>query len=287
MCLLMTKFTNVQVVEEDDFATAWYRAVIFVIAHGIFMRFSSKKEPKKAYNSIHTIILFGRAIDQMLRGEFHPQYPFGNKKGDSYKDEFDRGWFENDYILRPEIRTFVYTYIERIIRYTRPTQTIPEFIQYYLSKRDYFVDQLKILKDQLKEQVETGITSNRCQLITWIPFKDLFSNSPPCLQRIQVIYLGNNEVEIHITWRSRDLFTAWMANLSGLINMINKEVVLPNGCKIVRVVEFIDSLHIYEGDIDEAKKVRPHAMNPQFMFRKKQESTVYVNGEHYCSSFFI
>jgi thymidylate synthase len=269
-------FTKINIIEENDFSEAWHKAILFVLAYGALMKFGSKKEPKQAFNSIQCIILYGHAINQILRGEFHPQYSFGGQRGDTYTNEFDRDWFLLEYSKFPEIKKFVYTYIGRIIRYTRPSQSIPEFIKYFFLKKECFTDQLVVVRDQLKEQIETGIISNRSLIITWMPFRDLFSNSPPCLQRINIVYLGNNEVEVHITWRSRDLFRAWMANLVGLIRMINKEIVIPNDCKIVRIVEWIDSLHIYNGDIDEAKRIRPYAKNPQYMFRKKPESMVFV-----------
>lgn len=287
MCLLMADSTGFNVIEENDFATAWRRLIFFVLAHGVFMNFGSEKEPKKAFfNSMQCVILYGHAINQILRGEFHPQYSFGGQKAEIYTNEFNRDWFNNKYSLFPEIRKFVYTYIGRFIKYPRPSKTILEFLKYYFMKQECFVDQLAILKDQLKEQIRTEIVSTRSLAKTWKVDTDLFSESPPCLQLFQLIYRGNNEVEIVLVWRSRDLFTAWMVNLYGVINMINREIVAPNGCTITKITDVIINPQIYVGDIDGAKKIGPVAKNPQYMFRAKPESTVFYQGEQ-CSSFFI
>jgi thymidylate synthase len=283
----MANFSGFNVIEEDDFATAWRKLIFFALTLGVLKNFGSEKEPKKAsFNSMQCVILYGHAINQILRGEFHPQYSFGGQKGDIYTKEFNRNWFLNEYSLFPETRKFVYTYIGRLIRHTRPSRTISEFLKYYLMKQECFVDQLAILKDQLKEQVRTGRLSTRSQAKTWEAFNDLFSEFPPCLQTIQVIYLGNNEVEIVLIWRSRDLLRAWMVNLYAVVNMINREVIAPNNCRIIKITDVIINPHIYAGDIDEAKKISLTAKNPQYMFRAKPESMVFFQGEQ-CSSFFI
>ena len=65
--------------------------------------------------------------------------------------------------------------------------------------------------------------------------------------------------------RSRDLFAAWNSNMVALLKMINKEVFEPNNIEIIRIVDFCNSLHIYEGDWEAASKIKPIAINPQLM----------------------
>jgi len=67
-----------------------------------------------------------------------------------------------------------------------------------------------------------------------------------CLQRIWIRYLGDQSVEVHLTWRSRDLYTAWQANIVAIIDMLNRA----------------DSLHIYESDKD-AERVKLLPASPQ------------------------
>ncbi len=83
-----------------------------------------------------------------------------------------------------------------------------------------------------------------------------------CLQRIWIRHLGDQSVEVHLTWRSRDLYTAWQVNIIALIDMLNREVIRPNNCRIVKLVDYADSLHIYESD-KEAEKVKPLPASPQ------------------------
>ena len=90
-------------------------------------------------------------------------------------------------------------------------------------------------------------------MITWIPEIDTFSPEPPCLQRVWISLIENNFIEVHLDWRSRDLYGAWHVNLVAIINMISRDIAKPNNCEIVRIIDSCDSLHIYNGDFDQAK----------------------------------
>ena len=143
---------------------------------------------------------------------------------------------------------FIYTYFDR------------------LTNRD--VNQLISLREGLKTQIETNISSNRNQGATWNIELDDDSTSPPCLQLIWIRYLGNNKAEVYLTWRSRDLYTAWQANLVAIVDMLNREVLSPNNCKLVKLVDFCNSLHVYQSDISEAKKVKLISINPQTGYQR-------------------
>ena len=52
-----------------------------------------------------------------------------------------------------------------------------------------------------------------------------------------------------------------------LIDMLNCEIIKPNNCKIIKIIEFNDSLHIYKSDFKEAKKVKLIQTNPQINYR--------------------
>ena len=92
------------------------------------------------------------------------------------------------------------------------------------------LDQIKIIHDKLRED---GI-SRRHQIITWIPYIDLFTNEDPCAQRIWVRslvsknqwykYPGCIPIEVHIMYRSWDIPGAWPSNLYGILNCINKYI---------------------------------------------------------------
>ncbi|RLG22651.1 hypothetical protein DRN77_05805 [Methanosarcinales archaeon] len=82
------------------------------------------------------------------------------------------------------------------------------------------------------------------------------------MQRIVIRYLGGDDADVHLTWRSRDLYTAWQVNIIAIIDMLNREVIRPNGCRIVKIVDYSDSLHIYESD-REAERVKLLPESPQ------------------------
>lgn len=229
-------------IESDDFHKAWFEAVYATMLHGAPLYFGSSKEPKKARDSVQIIVMTGKAIEQIQNCEIHPFYRMRELAIKEYKKEYDRRWFNEEYNKLPleDRKRFTYVYIERLIKHRTPGG---------------FVDQLLKLKQLLKEQIESGVSSNRHQVITWEPDIDMGSDAPPCLQRIWIRYYPGGYVDVHIKWRSRDLFNAWQGNLIGLIAMLLLEVIIPNNCKIIRVIDDSDSLHIYEGVLGEANKV--------------------------------
>ena len=234
-------------ITDKDFNSAWARAVRGVLREGKNITIGSMEEPKPIRDVTAVIELTGNAIKQIENREIHSQFPF--KYVDQYCDEFTYE-FQSKYLnAEDETLKFTYTYFDRLVNHR--------------SRRCGKTDQLKGLYDCLKIQIETNIPSNRCQATTWQPDIDLGSESPPCLQRIWIRYLGNNEVEVYMNWRSRDLFTAYQANIIAIIDMLNREVIRPNNCRIVRLVEFIDSLHIYDSDRDAARGVKLVPVNPQ------------------------
>ena len=87
----------------------------------------------------------------------------------------------------------------------------------------------------------------------------------PCLQRLWVRAIGDGNAEMHCMWRSRDLFAAWNSNMVGLLTMIKREVLEPNKLTLVKVVDFCNSLHIYEADWEAASSVKPLPRSPQMM----------------------
>lgn len=108
--------------------------------------------------------------------------------------------------------------------------------------------------------------------MTWVVERDLFvEEDQPCFQRVQFfaysfpIIEGDTIIpgkgEVHVSWRSRDLYAAWNSNLVALTLFFKKEVFEPNNIKIIRCVDFCNSLHIYQGDWDAAEKVKPPNVN--------------------------
>lgn len=218
--------------EEKDFPLAWVNVVRFCMKEG--MKIPTEYGPGSK-DMCSTIIMSGKAIQQIKNRIIHSKFP-------------TKGNHLNEYILQftPEFdaSVFEYTYYKRLTNY------IPD---------SFFGDlnQLKNIKKNLRN-------SRRLQAITWIPDIDLTSTEPPCLQRLWIRVLeepdndnyiySKGQVEVHFTWRSRDMYSAWMSNLVGLILMVYNEI-LDDEYEIIKLVDFVNAAHIYESDWDAAGRV--------------------------------
>jgi thymidylate synthase len=243
----MTLF--VHLIEERNFHNAWAKALHAILNKGPDLIIGGGDERKHIKDSCMLISLTGNAIKQVEARELHPQYPF--RRIEEYCNEFTRAFLEA-YRTKPVTEQFSYLYFDRLAHYEAPSSA-------------HSSDQLTLLKNALADQINEDITSNRAQAITWyVPF-DIERSSPPCLQRIQIRYIPKKSVDVHLTWRSRDLFTAWQSNIVCITEMLNREVIKPNKCQIVRIIDYSDSLHLYRRDIEDAKKVKLVPVSPQEM----------------------
>ena len=109
------------------------------------------------------------------------------------------------------------------------------------------INQINYIIQKLKEKPY----SRRAQAITWRPLVDPFHIDPPCLQRIYM-RIKEGKLIMQTTWRSRDLFRAWEANVNGMIR-IQKFVADQLGVDIGHYLDFSNSLHIYGNTISEVK----------------------------------
>lgn len=246
----LTKLSPIIKIEERNFHNAWAKAVQAVIKNGLDTEIGGPDQRKPIKGACMLISLTRGAIEQVESRELHPQFPF--KSVDQYRREFTRE-FVNEYRRGPREGKFPYLYADRLMFYA-PIDT---------AKWLMGIDQLSELREGLAEQREYRITSNRHQIITWVPHIDFSVSSPPCLQRIQIRWLAGDNVDVHLDWRSRDLFSAWQVNIIGVVDMLNREVVKPNHCQIARIIDFNDSLHIYKADIGQAEQVKLVPVSPQ------------------------
>ncbi|MFX1376693.1 MAG: thymidylate synthase [Promethearchaeota archaeon] len=109
------------------------------------------------------------------------------------------------------------------------------------------INQIEYIVQKLKETPY----SRRAQAITWRPLVDPFHIDPPCLQRI-FMRIKEGKLIMQTTWRSRDLFRAWEANVNGMIR-IQKNIADKLGVKMGHYLDFSNSLHIYGNTITEVK----------------------------------
>ncbi len=224
-------------IEAATLPDAWAKAVKEVMRGGVILPTEYGPRSKDVCS---TIVINYPYADPVL----HHQFPTKEQHLLEYIKQFDRNY---DWMKQG----FKYTYMDRFIHY--PVDNPYEDITVSM-------DQIEILRENLTKPI-----SRRSQIITWVPSIDATDDEPPCLQRIWMRKLSDTTVEMHCDWRSRDLFAAWNSNYVAILAMIKKEILIPLNLKLVKLVDFCDSLHIYEADWDEAMKVRPAVVNPMLM----------------------
>ncbi len=221
----------INIVEETSFGNAWWKAIRFVLRNEQPLTFGVDK--KHAWDSTQLIELTGNAITQVLNGQLHPLSTF--KAIDSYKREFTYEYLR-EYERMTDERKFDYLYMDRLA--TRTT------------------DQVMFMNRSIKEQKQEQLSRNYTIASTWnIDTDGLPRKSSPCLQIIQLRWNPGDLIDMHLIWRSRDLYNAWQANIIAIADMINREVIIPNECKLNRITDYSTSLHIYDEDIEQARRV--------------------------------
>ena len=222
--------------EEKDFPKAWENVVRFCMKEGYEIK---TEYGPKAKDICSTIVLSGSAIHHIKRRILHPKFPTSGKHLSEYVKQFTPEF---------DASIFEYTYHNRLTNYPIGKDS---------SGVIYSLNQLENIKAGLKN-------SRRLFAITWIPEIDLGSEEPPCLQSIQLCVLqppdmdnyiySKGQVEVFLTWRSRDLFSAWQSNLVSIVFMIYNEI-LGDDYEIVKLTDFVSMAHIYETDFQQAKLV--------------------------------
>jgi thymidylate synthase len=221
----------INAIQETSFGNAWWKAIRFVLRNEQKLIFGVDK--KKAWDSTQSIELTGNAITQILNSQLHPASTF--KAIDGYKKEFTYEFLQTYETLQEDER-FDYLYMDRLANNT--------------------TDQIKYMKRAIRDQKQEQLSQNFTLASTWhIDMDGLTRKSSPCLQIIQLRWNPGDLIDMHLIWRSRDLYNAWQANIIAITDMINREVIQPNKCKLNRITDYSTSLHIYETDIEQAKRV--------------------------------
>ncbi|MFX0072785.1 MAG: thymidylate synthase [Candidatus Hermodarchaeota archaeon] len=105
--------------------------------------------------------------------------------------------------------------------------------------------------DYIIQKLRKSPYSRRAQAITWRPLVDPYHFDPPCLQRIYM-RVKNEKLIMQTTWRSRDLFRAWEANVNAMVR-IQKLVADKLELEMGHYLDFSNSLHIYGVNISDVK----------------------------------
>jgi thymidylate synthase len=160
--------------------------------------------------------------------QWHPKDPFCSPmRVKYYVHQFKRENANNT-------NGFEYTYIDRLINYEG-------------------FDQLMSMRDQL---ANNRVYSKRIQAITWIPKVDATKlEDQPCFQRIWVYPYPDKTMDVHIHYRSWDMFKAFEANLMAFQQLIDDEFTGPLGYKVRLLRCIADNVHIYEDDFQAVEQV--------------------------------
>jgi thymidylate synthase len=136
-------------------------------------------------------------------------------------------------------RKYGYTYHERLRHY--PTPSFSPLTGQVVGLEE--LDQIGAMVDKLLSAPHT----RRAQAITWVPWKDLKSEHPPCLQRVWARVVGGR-LRLHAHMRSNDALKAAFMNMYAFTELqrILAEAV---GVEPGPYVHFADSYHVYERDL--------------------------------------
>ena len=96
---------------------------------------------------------------------------------------------------------FVYTYPERLLSYAT-CDSIAE------DQKQYFENQMEIMVRRLKNHKY----SNRAVAVLYIPGVDGYAEDIPCLNWMQAL-ISENQLALHIMFRSNDIYQAFPANM--------------------------------------------------------------------------
>lgn len=273
--VIIEKLPPTIMIKNSDFLNTWALACYSVDKYGIVIPASPNYTDNPNYRSplikeVAGTIEYGEdAIKQILDKIIHPLYPHHNGIVEYINqltpgtEEFENGrGFHYSYGLRLREMNCMCDY------FIGPCDgVIGDYDCEYYNKGEYtegkcYLDQLKFIAQNLDP------FNKRMQAITWIPNIDLeativdeMKQSVPCLQRLRAENYYDKYYTLITNWRSRDLFKASMWNTIGYVNTIDtlikeerKKLELPE-LKLMKVVEFIDSLHVYEQDWDKLSKV--------------------------------
>jgi thymidylate synthase len=153
---------------------------------------------------------------------------WGGEKLEIYKKQFQS----------PENPGFVYTYGNRL--------------------RDYFgVDQVEKVIKRLKEDK----SSRRCVMTTFDPHTDHDIKDLPCMIMVDFKIRKTSTHPIYpyellttAVWRSHDIYGAYLPNIFGLTGLAQK-VAEELNVAVGAITTHSISAHIYDTDLDDAKKI--------------------------------
>lgn len=153
--------------------------------------------------------------------------------------------YKKELLAQPTDLGFSYIYGNRLHKYPiTPLNSQPAC---------NYIDQIALIVKAVQQGAKD---SRRLQAITWIPYIDMFSKEPPCLQRIWVFpESSTNKMHVNINYRSHDIYGALEANIIAIMAMVEEEILEPTGYRLGEIHLWDDNAHYYERDTDSVKAI--------------------------------
>lgn len=214
-------------INSKTIAEAWERAVSTCWEEGLEFDTEYGEKAKEILGLLVTV-KEPFSEPRIHRGDIHVAVMNSLQK---YVDEVLKGTLDNA-VKDGKIH---YTYHERLFNYPA----------YGLDQIDFIVKKLKKVQ-----------YSRRAQAITWDPRRDMWVDSPPCLQRVWCV-IREGRLNMHATWRSRDIFRAMHMNMLAMTEL-QRMIAGKLNVEVGPYTDFSNSAHIYEKsylDVDRFLKV--------------------------------
>lgn len=245
----------------------WLETILETLKYGIFIKTEYDKQEEPPSRDLTTMIEITNPIAKpitmkekilQVKSKHGNKYVVYGHPADLYLIEsIKSGYIEemllgiNDHLILESKTSFQYTYHDRIFNYTAYGSedygkiNYPDLWSYNLPR----IDQI----EQVIKKLKNSPYSRRAQITTWRPYSDPFRDEPPCLQRIWLRIL-NNKLYMETTWRSRDLFKAWSANVNAMI-ALQQYIAHRLNVEIGSYIDISNSLHIYGKYLKELKEL--------------------------------
>jgi len=151
------------------------------------------------------------------------------------------------------VRDSLQKYIDEILRGTLDWSVKEGKIHYTYHERlfnypPYGIDQI----DYIVRKLMKVRFSRRAQAVTWNPKRDMWVDSPPCLQRVWCAIRGDKLI-MHTTWRSRDVFRAMHMNMLAMTEL-QRVVAEKLNVEVGLYMDFSNSAHIYEKSYKDVER---------------------------------
>jgi thymidylate synthase len=167
---------------------------------------------------------------------------YTEKRFEAYTKEYTAA-FMKESPKRPS-----YTYYDRIRRYS-------ELDYGEAHAFDVSIDQLREIRKKLVKDYNSYLFSKRLQVITWVPHIDLRTSDVPCLQRIWFYPREDGKVDIHIHYRSWDIYKGFQSNVKGLLIWLMVDMMSICGMTIGDVMLVSDNVHYYLEDEERVERM--------------------------------